>query len=108
MGHGITSDSAEVLLEHLFRRQAGRIVAYLVRVFGPAHLDLAEDSVQEAMVRAMQAWPFGGVPVKPEQWLFRTAYRVAIDVLRREQRLTVLPEELTQPEVVVDHDFEES
>ncbi len=108
MGDVGAPGTAEVLLEHLFRRQAGRIVAYLVRVFGTAHLDLAEDAVQEAMVRAMQAWPFRGIPEKPEQWLFRAAYNVAVDALRRSRRVTELPEELVQPEVVVDLDFEES
>jgi len=42
-------------LEHLFRRQAGRIVAHLARLLGPARLDLAlaEEAVQEAMLRAL-------------------------------------------------------
>ena len=46
------SSTAEtgVLLEHLFRRQAGRIVAHLTRLLGPANLDLAEETVQEAML----------------------------------------------------------
>ncbi|HEX3437006.1 MAG TPA: sigma-70 family RNA polymerase sigma factor [Pseudacidobacterium sp.] len=72
-----------VLLEHLFRRQAGRIVSWLAGLLGPQHLQLAEDSVQEAMLRAMQAWSFQGVPEKPEAWLFRVAHNYAISVLRR-------------------------
>ena len=49
------SPSAEtgVLLEHLFRRQAGRMVAHLTDLLGPANLDLAEETVQEAMLRAL-------------------------------------------------------
>jgi RNA polymerase sigma-70 factor (ECF subfamily) len=39
-----------VLLEHLFRRQAGRITALLARLLGPACLDLAEEAVQDAML----------------------------------------------------------
>jgi RNA polymerase sigma-70 factor (ECF subfamily) len=73
-----------VLLEHLFRRQAGRIVSYLAGLLGSRHLQLAEDAVQEAMLRAAQIWPFQGVPEKPEAWLFRVAHNHAITALRRD------------------------
>lgn len=75
------------LLEHLFRHQAGRIVAHLTRVLGPAHLDLAEETVQEAMLRALQTWPYQGVPENAAGWLFRVAYNVAIDAVRRNRVL---------------------
>ena len=72
-----------VLLEHLFRRESGRIVAWLAGLLGSAHLQLAEDAAQEAMLRAAQAWPFQGIPQKPEAWLFRTAHNYAISSVRR-------------------------
>jgi RNA polymerase sigma-70 factor (ECF subfamily) len=75
--------SGPVLLEHLFRRQAGRSVASLAGLLGSQHLQLAEDAVQEAMLRAAQSWPFAGVPEKPEAWLFQVAHNYAISVLRR-------------------------
>jgi RNA polymerase sigma-70 factor (ECF subfamily) len=75
------------LLEHLFRHQAGRIVAHLARVFGPAHLDLAEESVQEAMLRAFETWPYQGIPENAAGWLFRVAYNAAIDAVRRNRVL---------------------
>jgi RNA polymerase sigma-70 factor, ECF subfamily len=78
--------SNPVLLEHLFRRQAGRIVSWLTGLLGSQHLQLAEDSVQEAMLRAAQTWPFQGIPEKPEAWLFRVAHNHAISVLRRSSR----------------------
>jgi RNA polymerase sigma-70 factor (ECF subfamily) len=59
------SDSAPALLEHLFRRQAGRIVAHLTRLLGPACLDLAEEAVQDTMVKALQSWPCQGLPDNP-------------------------------------------
>lgn len=71
------------LLEHLFRRQAGRMVAHLARLFGPAHLDLAEEAVQNAMLRALQTWPYQGMPENPEAWLFRVAQNSAMDAARR-------------------------
>ena len=72
-----------VLLEHLFRRESGRIVAWLAGLLGSAHLQLAEDAAQEAMLRAAQTWPFQGIPQKPEAWLFRTAHNYAISLVRR-------------------------
>ena len=71
-----------VLLEHLFRRQSGRLVSCLVKLMGSQHLQLAEDAVQEAMLRAAQRWPFEGVPEKPEGWLYRVAHNYAISALR--------------------------
>ena len=76
-------DSAGVLLEHLFRQQAGKMVAHLTRLLGPAHIDLAEETVQESMLRALQAWPYQGVPENAAAWLFRTAHNLAIDAVRR-------------------------
>jgi RNA polymerase sigma-70 factor (ECF subfamily) len=73
-----------VLLEHLFRREAGRIVAWLAGLLGSTNLQLAEDAAQEAMLRAAQIWPFQGIPQNPEGWLFRTAHNYAISSVRRD------------------------
>ncbi len=77
----------EALLEHLFRYQAGRMVAYFTRLFGPAHLDLAEETVQDAMLRALQTWPYQGMPENPAAWLFRVARNSAIDAIRSNRAL---------------------
>jgi len=82
------SADANALLEHLFRRQSGRMVAHLARRFGPAHLEAAEEAVQAAMLRALQTWPYQGVPQNPEAWLFRVAQNSAIDALRRGRWVT--------------------
>jgi RNA polymerase sigma-70 factor (ECF subfamily) len=75
------------LLDHLFRREAGRIVAALTRSLGSRHLDLAEESVQEAMIEALRLWPFHGVPERPGGWLYRVARNRALDRLRRAKSL---------------------
>ncbi|MGD0438674.1 MAG: sigma-70 family RNA polymerase sigma factor [Bryobacteraceae bacterium] len=75
------------LLEHLFRRQAGRMVAHFTRLLGAGHLELAEESVQESMLRALQTWPYQGVPENAEAWLFRVAHNAAIDAVRRNRIL---------------------
>ncbi len=69
----------------LFRRESARLVAMLAGQFGTHRLQLAEDVVQEALVRALQTWPYQGVPDNPAAWLTRTARNLALDHLRREQ-----------------------
>ena len=59
------------------------MIAWLTRIFGPSHLDLAEEVVQDALVKALQQWPYSGVPENPGGWLFRVARNGALDVLRR-------------------------
>jgi len=77
--------SADSLVEHLFRHQAGRIVARLTRLLGPAYVALAEEAVQDALVRALQSWPYDGVPENPAGWLFTVAHHISIDAVRRDR-----------------------
>ena len=63
------------------------MVAHLTRLLGPAHLELAEETVQEAMLRALQIWPYQGVPENAPGWLFRVAHNIAIDAVRRNRTL---------------------
>src|SRR5260370_1743548 len=71
--------------DHLFRREAGRMVAALTRVFGVHNLALAEDVLQDAFCRALEVWGIRGVPENPSAWLMATAKNCALDVLRRER-----------------------
>lgn len=59
------------------------MTAHLTRLLGPAWLNVAEEAVQDAMVRALQTWPYQGVPENPPGWLFRVAHNSAIDAVRR-------------------------
>jgi RNA polymerase sigma-70 factor (ECF subfamily) len=73
------------LEEHLFRREAGRLVAALTRLFGLDNLELAEDVVQDALCRALEVWQLRGVPDNPSAWLMAAAKNRAYDVLRRDR-----------------------
>lgn len=73
------------LAEHLFRHEAGKLVSVLTSIFGIERLQLAEDVVQEALLRALQTWPYYGVPKNPAAWITQTAKNLALDVLRREK-----------------------
>lgn len=69
-------------LDEVFRREAGRCTATLIRVFGD--IDLAEDAVAEAFAIATEKWPESGIPPNPGGWITTTARNRAIDRLRRE------------------------
>ncbi|HLH88735.1 MAG TPA: DUF6596 domain-containing protein [Xanthobacteraceae bacterium] len=78
---------AEVLVDDLFRREAGKISAWLARLLGPARLDLIEDAVQDAFGAALARWPLDGAPERPTAWLAVAARNKALDRLRRDARL---------------------
>jgi len=72
-------------VEHLFRHETGKMVATLTGIFGIEHLTLAEDVVQEALARALQTWPFYGMPDNPAAWIMRASRNLALDVVRRQK-----------------------
>jgi predicted RNA polymerase sigma factor len=84
------------LSDHLFRREAGRMVATLTRIFGVHNLALAEDVVQDAFCRALEVWKLRGVPENPSAWLMATANNRALDVLRRERTARTFAPELVR------------
>jgi RNA polymerase sigma-70 factor (ECF subfamily) len=78
------SDSARSALADVFRDEAGRLTAALVRRLGD--FDLAEELVQDSLLVALEHWPREGVPDRPGAWLMTTARRLAVDRWRRQQR----------------------
>jgi RNA polymerase sigma-70 factor (ECF subfamily) len=87
--------SAFTLDPHFFRHESGRLVAALVRVFGPHNLALAEDVAQDALIRALEVWKLHGIPEQPSAWLLAAAKNKAIDALRRERTKRTYAPELT-------------
>ena len=81
-------------VDSLFRRESGRMVAVLTRIFGVHNLALAEDVVQDAFCHALEVWPFRGMPDNPSAWLMAAAKNRAIDVLRRERTARTFAPEL--------------
>lgn len=82
------------LVDHLFRREAGKMVSYLTRLFGLGRLNLAEDIVQDVLLQALRAWPAHGLPDNPTAWLMRAARNRAIDLLRRDDQFRDIAAEL--------------
>jgi RNA polymerase sigma-70 factor (ECF subfamily) len=89
------------LVDHLFRHEAGKMVATLVRILGLRNVDTAEDVVQDVLLRALEVWKYRGVPENPSAWLFQAARNRAVDLLRRrkvqDQAARKLSRELASP-----------
>ncbi|MGR0219901.1 RNA polymerase sigma factor [Agromyces sp. ZXT2-6] len=79
--HAAASDQ---LLARVIREESARIVAALTGWLGS--LDLAEESVAEAIEEAVRQWRTRGVPPNPGGWLTQAARHNALDRLRREKR----------------------
>jgi RNA polymerase sigma-70 factor (ECF subfamily) len=69
-------------IEEIFRREAGRVLATLIRLLGD--FDLAEDAQQEAFAAALEQWPLHGTPASPRAWLISAGRNKAIDRIRRD------------------------
>src|SRR5688572_27194137 len=61
------------------------MVAILTRLFGAANLEVAEDAVQETLLKAVETWKTDGPPANPSAWLLSVARNKAIDVIRRQR-----------------------
>jgi len=82
--------------EQLFRRESGRLVSALTRIFGVHNLALAEDVAQDAFMRALEVWKTRGRPDNPAAWLMTTAKNRALDVIRRERSARTFAPEVTR------------
>jgi RNA polymerase sigma-70 factor (ECF subfamily) len=82
------------VLDGWMRHEAAAAHARLIHRFGWSRAPLAEDALQEALVRAVETWPFSGLPNRPGAWLFTVAANRMLDALRAaaERRGQPLPE----------------
>jgi RNA polymerase sigma-70 factor (ECF subfamily) len=88
------SEQIRELLDSLYRKDSGRILATLIRLLGD--FDLAEEAMHEAFAAALSLWPKSGVPGAPRPWLISTARFKAIDTLRRRARFDASQDELVR------------
>ena len=68
--------------ERVFRIEAGRVLATLIRLLGD--FELAEEARQEAFTAALEQWPSNGIPSNPRAWLVDVGRNKAIDQIRRQ------------------------
>src|ERR1700744_5758722 len=69
-------------IDKIFRDEAGRGLATLIRLVGD--FDLAEDVLQEAFAVALERWPRETAPANPRAWLVNVGRNKAIDRVRRQ------------------------
>lgn len=69
-------------IDKIFRDEAGRALATLIRLVGD--FDLAEDTLQDAFAVALERWSVSDVPDNPRAWLVNVAKHKAIDRVRRQ------------------------
>jgi RNA polymerase sigma-70 factor (ECF subfamily) len=81
-------------IEKIFRDEAGRALATLIRLVGD--FDLAEDALQDAFAVALQRWPAADSPGNPRAWLVNVGRNKAIDRIRRQIAFRGKQAELTR------------
>ena len=94
----------QLLAEHFFRHEYGRLVATLSRRAGAQYIDAVEDAVQSALMSALESWTVSGVPDNPTAWLFRVAHNGLWGELRQRTRHRRIMEQNTTEVAVAPQD----
>lgn len=103
------------LVDHLFREEAGKMVAVLIRIFGFRHAELVEDIVQDTFLTALKKWRHNQIPDNPSAWLMQVAKNKTLNALKRENRSVPLDQYKSTPEIeetidklFLDHEIKDS
>jgi len=91
--------AAREAFDRLLRELRPKLHRYCARMTGSV-VD-GEDVVQEALVKAIEAWADAGPLTHPESWLFRIAHNAAMDFLRRRARQNAIRSD-EDPDMVID------
>jgi hypothetical protein len=73
------------LTDHLFRREAGKLISVLTGSSGSFGCSWLRTSFRNRSSGTLRTWPYIGVPKNPADWLTQTAKNLALDVIRREK-----------------------
>src|SRR3954465_14520369 len=84
MAVGSTEADARAKVEAVYRAEARRVFATLIRLLGD--FDLAEEALHDAFASAVEQWPREGVPENPRAWLVSAGRFKGIDTIRRRAR----------------------
>jgi RNA polymerase sigma-70 factor, ECF subfamily len=80
--------SAAAVINDMLAALRPKLHRYCARMVGSA-ID-GEDVLQDALIKAVEAFPSAGPIQNPEGWLFRIAHNTALDFLRRRNRQEAL------------------
>src|SRR4051795_4147826 len=84
----VPGTSAAFDIERLLTAMRPRLHRYCARMVGSV-ID-GEDVLQDALIKAVEAFAEAGSIGNPEGWLFRIAHNTALDFLRRRKRQEAL------------------
>ena len=84
------------LVGHLFRHESGKMAAVLTRMVGLQNLELAQDIVQDTLLKAINTWKIKGIPENPSAWLYTVAKRKALDAIRQQKTHHEIEDELAR------------
>lgn len=99
-------------LDHFFRKEYSKLVSLHTSKFGVGHLELIEDSVQDALVDATERWRFSGIPENPAGWLYQVSKNKCLDKfkylkVRQVNETTLIDWYETKDESYADHYFDD-
>jgi len=83
------SKNINAVVDKLFRKSYGKLIALLLSKYGMRHLELIENAIMESFYKAMKTWPLNGIPSDAQAWLYRTANNSLIDNLRRAKKISI-------------------
>lgn len=86
----MSEQNVHQLVGHLFRHESGKMAAVLTRIVGLQNLELAQDLVQDTLLKAINTWKIKGIPENPSAWLYTVAKRKAIDAIRQKKSIMKL------------------
>ena len=94
-------------IEAIYRSEAGRVRATLIRLLGG--FDAAEEALHDAFMAAAEQWPREGLPRNPRAWLVSAGRFRAIDRMRRRARFDKAAAEIARglEEAVEDEHMDE-
>lgn len=91
----MSNPQTHTVLEGFFKKQWGQVVASLVREFGAAHWQDAENACQSALLKALDHWSVDGAPSNAQAWVYRVARNSLLDELRRHATSSRYAQEVT-------------
>ena len=95
-------------IDHLFRNEYSKLISYLTSKFGISNIDIIEDAVQDALLKAMQLWGFKDIPANPSKWLYRVSYNIIIDTLRRQSKMLMFNPAVMNDYLEEDYEMDKS
>lgn len=78
----------QVLIPHLFRTEFRKITTVLCKLFGIAHIEIAEDIASDTFLLAVETWSFKGIPENPKAWLYTVAKNKTLNYINRHNLFT--------------------